>query len=168
LFKVNDKVHLLGKGLATISDQVEKDFGDGAKDYFQLVQEIAGRTAPPAQHFIPVDRAEDMLRKKLTKKEAKEILEILQSEEDGGEPTQERLRSAVELGDRKELASLLRSTYATEEPIKKATATQILNLEDLLLDELSMVLGVKRENVTKDLREAFPAIQAYIDKNRSQ
>lgn len=165
MFKVNEKVHLITHGVATIVATIDRDFGDGTKSYYKIVKEAGPGGQPPSQHFIPVDRAKDLLRKTVAKKDATDILELLKAKKaPKGKLASTELKTVVESGDLREMALLLRREYENEEPIKKQAASTIAQLEELLFGELATVLKIEPQAIQKDVRKNYPQVTEYFDK----
>lgn len=112
MFKIGDKVVSMANGICTITDVVEKDMtGSGMKSYFILVPDGENNT----KLFIPVDAAEERIRKTISKKEAQRvidhILELDDLEIENEKDRELKYKEALRSGDPVKLATSLKSIY---------------------------------------------------------
>ena len=111
--------------------------------------------------FIPADNADSSLRPLSSKEEALADLEILRST--GVEPDdrihrtrQDERAKTMRSGSRVEITQLLRRLYAAKAPVSGADGVAIRALEDLVLEEISLVLGIPRAELENEMRDRYP------------
>jgi RNA polymerase-interacting CarD/CdnL/TRCF family regulator len=153
-FKEGDNVvyraHGIGKILGT-----ETKGSDAQKIVCFVIAFPSGMKA-----FVPVDAASRTLRHLSSKAEAESDLAILRQE--GVEPDSRVHRVKVlerekvmKTGTREEIALLLRRLYAGKVPVSAGDSVAIRALEDLVLEEISLVLGIPRIQLENEMRERY-------------
>ena len=111
--------------------------------------------------FIPVDSATTMLRPLISRSEAEGDLAILRGEctvtdnRHSREIREERER-ILRAGSSNERARILRTLYAARQPISDSNATAIRAFEDVVLEEISLVIGIERSELENEMRERYP------------
>jgi hypothetical protein len=71
------------------------------------------------------------------------------------EVREERL-AVLRNGSSLERATVLRRLYASKQPISEANASAIRTFEDSVLEEISIVLGIDRSDLEREMRERYP------------
>lgn len=120
--------------------------------------------------YIPVDNAATTLRRLCSRSEAESGLEALRA--GAVEPDARRHREKIEgrertmrLGTRADLTQLLRQLYAAKAPVSGADGLAIRTLEDIVLEEISLVLGIPRAGLEIEMRERYPV---FSEKKRAR
>ena len=163
MFKVGEYVVYGNKGVCQIKSVGPIDMPGVPKDreYYTMSQVyLRGSTI-----FTPVDNETKALRKVLTKKQAKQLIEDFKNIEPNwitDDKERDRIFTEILRGaDCKELSNMLVSLqHRKEERIaggKKATSTDerfFHAAEDILLGELGIALGVDREKVREYIIES--------------
>jgi RNA polymerase-interacting CarD/CdnL/TRCF family regulator len=118
-----------------------------------------------ARAFIPVQKAASTFRHVSSRLEAESDLEILRSE--GVEPDtrfhkarQEEIDRVIRTGTRSEIATHLRKLYAKKSLATESEQRAIRVLEDLVLAEIGLVLGLRRAELENEMRSRYPVLRA--------
>lgn len=157
-FKEGDHVVYRPYGVARIIARVVKESTAGSSECFALDLPSGVRA------FIPVERATTMLRPLSSKQEAESDLEVLRSEGVEADTRlyrarQEERERILRTGSREEITTLLRRLYAKKTPASDADARAIRALEDLVLSEIAVVLGVGRDELEMEMRNRYPVLR---------
>ena len=157
MFKINDSVIHCREGLSTI---VAMNSMNG-KDYFLVsVNRNSGETM-----YVPVDTSSSIIRPLMNKKDADDLLIYIKKiKKDFNTNTKQRrdaYKKKLSSGDVKEIAYLYRQLYFyekiggennTEIKLGPVDIDMLSYAQNMLMDELSISYGVKREEV-KDFVE---------------
>jgi RNA polymerase-interacting CarD/CdnL/TRCF family regulator len=111
--------------------------------------------------FVPIDQATTMLKPLATRSQAEDDLAILRGACAGTEAGNQReireeRAGVLRNGTSMERATVLRRLYASKQPLSDANASAIRAFEDSVLEELSIVLGLERRNLEREMRERYP------------
>lgn len=160
LYQPGDMVVLRRLGLAKVASREERPVGS-AKVLCYVLERDTG-TVP-----IPVEKATALLRAPMPVSEAQEVLSALRAE--GVEPgdllarrhaAQTHQQAVAELEEPRAQAAYLRKLYALPPPLTKWEQMAALHLEELVLDELAWVLGASRDELMREMRGRYPALNA--------
>lgn len=138
--------------------QEDKDFGSGLLPYFVLTPCFAYDFTPGYQCYIPVDKAESLLRPLLTKEEAMALLSQVPSltplSTIGPHERKTQFQNIISSGNRLDILRVIRTLLAYREERRKLNKpfsdfdTRLLkNLTSLLCDEMSIVFDIPAEEV---------------------
>ena len=162
MFKENDIVIYGSQGVCRVGTPVKKTIKGKAQEYYVLYPISADSSAI----FIPVNNTEllNKIRDMLSLEEIKELIKALPKTEyewiDDDALRRKKFKEAISSGDRKAVASVIKSIYNEQqrrkaEKKKLAVSDEILlkQAEDLLYGELALVLNIKPEEVVSFLEK---------------
>lgn len=136
----------------------DKDFGNGAAPYFVLNPCFAYDFTPGYQCYIPVDKADTLLRPLLTKDEAMELLRQIPLLEPlptvGPHERKTQFQSIANSGNRLDILRVIRTLLAYREerlklnkPFSDFDTRLLRNLTGLFRDEMSVVFEIDPEEI---------------------
>jgi RNA polymerase-interacting CarD/CdnL/TRCF family regulator len=111
--------------------------------------------------FVPLDQAMTVLKPLATPTQAEGDLAILRGscafvEGRNQREIREERAGILRNGSSMERATILRRLYASKQPMSDANASAIREFEDSVLEEISIVLGIARRDLEREMRERYP------------
>ncbi|HVO29116.1 MAG TPA: hypothetical protein VMV18_00170 [bacterium] len=159
-YEPGDVVVLRRLGLAKVTAREERQVGSATLLCYLLERDTG--MVP-----IPVEKAPALLRAPMPVSEAQEVLGVLRAEGvEAGDllarrhAAQTHQQGVADLEDPRAQATYLRRLYALPPPLTKWEQMAALHLEELVLDELAFVLGGSRDELTREMRGRYPALNA--------
>lgn len=159
-YEPGDVVVLRRLGLAKVAAREERVVGSATVLCYVLERDTG--TVP-----IPVEKAPALLRAPMPVTVAQEVLGVLREEGVNAadllslrHAAQTHQQAVADLEDPRAQAAYLRRLYALPAPLTKWEQMAALHLEELVLDELAWVLGGSRDELLREMRGRYPALNA--------
>lgn len=164
MFKIGDKIIDKNGKIFEIESISEKDFGGGTSKYFILKPVFAYDFNQGYRCFVPIDKADSILRPVMNKDEALELIDSLSSLESYPEvnPRERKVyfQTVISSGSRKDICRVIKTLTKYKEARKKNNKPLsdfdhrlLTNLLSLFNDEVSLALGIPIESVNGFIRD---------------
>lgn len=164
MFSIGDKAIDKRGRIFRIDETVEKDFGAGPAPYFAMSPCFPYDFNPGYQCFIPVDKADNLLRPLLTKDEANSLLLEIKSipalKDIGPHERKAKFQTIVASGNRKDILQVIvtlleyrKERKRLNKPFSDFDSRLLKSLTSLFQDEMSLVFGMTPEDVAGYIEE---------------
>jgi RNA polymerase-interacting CarD/CdnL/TRCF family regulator len=166
-FQIGDTVVLKSIGVGQISARQEMSVGGQVTTCF-VVDPPYGQS-----WYVPTENAADMIRHPVSLASAERILDVLRqgNVEEDCRPWKQRYlecKHVLENGNPFEAVDALRRLYAKKSGLLFEEGRMILLMEDLVLGELAITLGIKQEDLEAEMRARYPGFIRYATENPSR
>lgn len=159
MYTLGDKVLDKSGKIFVIESQVEKDFGGGNEPYFVLKPLFPYDFNPDYHSYIPVKKADTLLRRLLTKEEALQLIDSIDSLETYPDvsPRERKVyfTKVVSSGDRVDVMRVIKTLFEyREERLKKNKPFSdfdkrlLDSLTNLVNSEFSLALSIPVSEVS--------------------
>lgn len=160
MYKIKDKVVYKKAGVCEIVDIIDKDFGNGLKQYYVICPCYSSNSS---KIMLPVDK-EASLRNILSKNEALEIIDNMPNAKDiwiqDSKLRKEKFLEIINAGDLDEICSLIYTIhYKREDFIKNKKMLSMMDkdifetAEKLVFEELATALNISINDIDNFIDE---------------
>ena len=169
MYKIGDKVIDKNGKIFEIGTTTEKDFGNGPSKYFVLKPVFPYDFNQGYRCFVPVEKADSILRPVMSKEEALALIDSLKTLESYPEvnPRERKVyfQSVISSGSRKDICRVIKTLSEYKEvrkknnkPLSDFDHKLLNNLLSLFNDEVSLALGISVDNVNRFIRDRTGAV----------
>ena len=160
MFSIGDRAIDKSGKIFRIDCTIDKDFGQGPTPYFAMSPRFPYDFNPGYQCFIPVDKADNLLRPLMTKEEADQLLMTVKDipilKDIGPHERKAKFQTIISSGNRKDVLQVIVTLleYRNErrrlnKPFSDFDTRLLKNLTSLFKDEMSLVYGMSPDDVTQ-------------------
>ncbi|HIU70338.1 MAG TPA: hypothetical protein IAC60_01970 [Candidatus Enterosoma merdigallinarum] len=164
MFSIGDRAIDKRGRIFKIEETMDKDFGDGPAPYFVMTPCFPYDFNQGYQCFIPVDKADSLLRPLLTRKEAEallaEIKDIPVLRDIGPHERKARFQNIIASGDRHDILQVIvtlidyrEERKSLNKPFSDFDSRLLKTLTSLFKDEMSIVFDMPPEKVAPYIEE---------------
>lgn len=155
MFTINDCVVHKTAGVCIVNNITLCDFGNGQQSYYFLVPKYPTATNKTLEIYLPIDKAENFIRKPIDREKAELIIRSFPQMDimltSDSKTRKAKIEEIYHLGDFVELCRVVKLLYKSQNelphPISPTEKTLLMKIKNHVFDEFAVALDIMPDKV---------------------